>query len=194
MTQAEWLAAYNAARSAPAPDEEVVARPTVYRDVKFRSALEANWAHTLDRMSIEWEYERWLYRTPAGERYLPDFWLPAVRTFIEVKGLHMQRMHKPQELAEEVRTGDVIVLIGFPPRMISATPYLWEPKLQWRDPLRYDTRLVKCPECSGWQWMRAQLSRRCRVCDTFHTGLLAKAGEMPFYYAPAQRPAWMDAY
>lgn len=106
----------------------------------------------------------------------------------------MQRAHKPQQLAEGVITADVIVLLGFPPVRVSYSPYLWESKLKWHDPLGYDTRLARCPECSQWQWMRAQLSRRCRVCKTFHTGLLAKSGEAPFHTAEPDRPSWMNAF
>ena len=185
MSPGEWLATHG-----PEGSGETAARPTVYRRTQFRSALEAGWACTLDHLGIEWEYERRSYRLPSGTWYLPDLWLPAVRTFIEVKGAHAQRIHKPQELAEEVNA-DVIVLIGWPPVRVSYSPYTWESKLQWRDPLGYDTRLARCPACSHWQWMRAQLSRQCRVCDASHTGLLAKAGEMPFYAAEPDRPSWM---
>jgi hypothetical protein len=191
MTHTEWLAARETERGQATPSE-IQARPTLYRDTQFRSELEAGWACTLDHLGIKWEYERHAYRLPSGEGYLPDLWLPAVRTFIEVKGAHAQRIHKPQELAKEVNA-DVIVLIGWPPVKRSVSPYLWEPFLQWRDALGYDTRLARCPQCSCWQWMRAELSRRCRLCDASHTGLLAKAGELPFRPATPDRPSWMDA-
>jgi hypothetical protein len=171
---------------------EPEARPMLYRDTQFRSELEGGWARTLDQFGIAWEYEKHPVKLKSGERYLPDFWLPAVRTYIEAKGTHAQRRHKPQELAREV-DADVIVLIGWPPVMRRMTPYLWDPYMQWLDPLGYDTRLAQCPGCSGWQWMRAQLSRCCRLCGTSHAGLLAKSGEMPFYPAEADRPSWLDA-
>ena len=191
MKPAEWVAARKMELAAADEADTKAAIPVVYRDIQFRSTLEANWARTLDGLRIEWQYEPWLYRAPSGERYLPDFWLPAISTFIEVKGDHMQRTHKTQQLAEGVRTNDIIVLIGFPPLRTSQSPYSWESKLKWRDPLGYDTRLAQCPECSGWQWMRAQLSRYCRICRAFHTGLLARSGEMPFRFIEPSRPAWM---
>jgi hypothetical protein len=161
MNPAEWSAARKAQLEVAAADEAdamMAAKPVVYRDIQFRSTLEANWARTLDGLSISWQYEPWLYHAPSGERYLPDFWLPRIRTFLEVKG---------------------------------QSPYQWEAKLKWHDPLGYDTRLAQCPECSAWQWMRAQLSRHCRSCRAFHTGLLAKSGEMPFHFIEPQRPGWM---
>lgn len=185
MNVAEWRATSDMP-DLPASDDGL-ANVTDYAGVTFRSALEASWACTLDHLGIAWEYEPWLYRAPSGLRYLPDFWLPAVRTFIEVKGEHMQRSAKPQELAERIRTDDIIVLIGFPPQRVSYSPYCWESKMKWQDPLGYDTRLALCPHCSAWQWMRAQLSRQCRACGDGHFGLLARSGEMPFYAEPESR-------
>ena len=185
-------AVWVARRRAELAKSEIETHPTLYQGTQFRSELEAGWARTLNQLGIEWEYEQRTFKLASGTRYLPDFWLPAVRTFIEVKGLHLQRKNKPEELAGEVK-GDVIVLIGWPPIKRSIQPYIWDPYLQWTDPLGYDTRLALCPGCSGWQWMRAQLSRRCRRCGVSHTGLLAKNGEMPFYPATPDRPSWTDA-
>lgn len=193
MSADEWRAVKLAelAREQAAASGEPEARPTTYSGTRFRSELEAGWAHTLDRLGIRWEYERQYFRLPSGAGYLPDLWLPEVRTFIEVKGSHVQRREKPEELAGEV-AGDTIVLIGWPPVKKQVTPCLWDPYLQWLDPLGYDTRLALCPECSSWQWMRAQLSRQCRLCGASHTGLLAKGGEMPRSIPPSPtgRPGW----
>lgn len=191
MTPAAWLAAHRAER-APDPTVKPEARPTSYRGTQFRSVLEADWACTLDHLAIAWEYEQRAYRLPSGVGYLPDFWLPALRTFIEVKGPHAERRNKPRELAGQL-AGDAIVLIGWPPISKRVTPYLWDPYLHWIDPLGYDTRLAQCPACSAWQWMRAELSRQCRVCDTSHTGLLAKPGEIAFRRAAPSRPSWLEA-
>lgn len=192
MSPADWLAA-RAAEAEQTPPAEKPSRPTTYRGTGFLSELEAGWARTLDHLGIGWEYEQRACKLPSGAGYIPDFWLPSLRTFIEVKGSRPERRRKPEELAKEVDR-DVIVLIGWPPVKKRNSPYLWEPFLNWSDPLGYDTRLAICPACSGWQWMRAQLSRKCRLCDTSHIGLLAKAGEIPFHPAEPDRPAWMDAY
>ena len=185
-----WAAARKRELARERAETEPEARPMLYRDTQFRSELEAGWAHTLDQLRIDWEYEKHSVKLKSGERYLPDFWLPAIRTFIEAKGTHAKRRHKPQELAQEVNV-DVIVLIGWPAVMRQVTPCLQDPYLQWTDPLGYDTRLALCPECSSWQWMRAELSRQCRRCSASHSGLLAKAGEMPFYPATPGWPSWL---
>lgn len=58
---------------------------TEYKGYKFRSRLEARWAVFLDALGIEWKYEAEGYE--LGEyRYLPDFWLPRLGLWAEVKG------------------------------------------------------------------------------------------------------------
>jgi hypothetical protein len=69
----------------------VKAIETVYRGVLFRSRLEARWAEFFDHLDVIWEYEPEGYQLDAT-RYLPDFWLPYMRSrgkeggiFFEVK-------------------------------------------------------------------------------------------------------------
>ena len=74
---------------------------TRYAGCRFRSRLEARWAVFFDRLGIPWEYEPQGYHigpcptdaTPSGgsmtireNGYLPDFWLPSERLWVEVKG------------------------------------------------------------------------------------------------------------
>lgn len=57
---------------------------TRYRGYRFRSRLEARWAVFFDHMGIEFQYEPEGYKLPSGW-YLPDFWLPQVDMWAEVK-------------------------------------------------------------------------------------------------------------
>ena len=54
--------------------------------IVFRSRLEADWANTLDQLRIRWSYEPELFTLPNGAQYLPDFYLPELSTWLEVKG------------------------------------------------------------------------------------------------------------
>jgi hypothetical protein len=58
---------------------------TVYNGYRFRSRLEARWAVFFDAMGIKWEYEIEGFELGNGERYLPDFWLPELACFVEIK-------------------------------------------------------------------------------------------------------------
>lgn len=64
---------------------ELKAIPTHYDGHHFRSRLEARWAVFFNELGIRYEYEREGYDLD-GVRYLPDFWLPAQQSFVEVKG------------------------------------------------------------------------------------------------------------
>jgi len=52
--------------------------------VNFRSRLEARWAVFFDALGEEWQYEVEGFELPSG-RYLPDFYLPKRKTYVEVK-------------------------------------------------------------------------------------------------------------
>ncbi len=59
---------------------------TRYKKCFFRSRLEARWAVFFDAIGIPWEYEKEGYKLSDGTWYLPDFWLPSMSCFFEVKG------------------------------------------------------------------------------------------------------------
>ena len=158
------------------------AEPTVYDGVQMRSKLEAQWAAALDFYEIDWAYEPQVYQLASGALYLPDFWLPELSTWIEVKGIGVPRLWKAEQFAEEV-SDDMIVLIGFP----SQDRYISHLRLeypQWGDALGYDARFARCASCDRWQWLRPQVSRNCRGCGTKYEGFLARCGEIQFERQP----------
>lgn len=93
---------------------EVKALETVYRGYCFRSRLEARWAVAMDAIQIAYEYEPEGFQL-AGSRYLPDFYLPKVRFFAEVKPrpFNYYERRKAFELAEATAC-PVLMLDGAP--------------------------------------------------------------------------------
>lgn len=60
---------------------------TRYAGRRFRSRLEARWAVFFNALHIRWDYEPQGYLVGAERRpYLPDFWLPGEKIWVEVKG------------------------------------------------------------------------------------------------------------
>lgn len=59
---------------------------TRYAGCRFRSRLEARWAVFFDALGVEWRYEPQGY-VVGGRPYLPDFWLPSSKVWVEVKGV-----------------------------------------------------------------------------------------------------------
>lgn len=62
----------------------VEAIETHYRGYKFRSRLEARWVVFFNHMAITFQYEPEGFKLTSGW-YLPDFWLPQVEMWAEVK-------------------------------------------------------------------------------------------------------------
>jgi len=71
---------------------ELNAIETRYAGCRFRSRLEARWAVGFDALGIPWEYEPQGFELPlrldneGSTHYLPDFWLPTLRLWAEIKG------------------------------------------------------------------------------------------------------------
>lgn len=60
---------------------------TEYDGYKFRSRLEARWAVFFNVLGINWIYEPEGFVLEDGSMYLPDFYLPDLNIWVEVKGV-----------------------------------------------------------------------------------------------------------
>lgn len=58
---------------------------TRYKGYRFRSRLEARWAVFFEATGAKWEYEKEGYHIPNCGPYLPDFWLPELQCWVEIK-------------------------------------------------------------------------------------------------------------
>ncbi len=88
---------------------------TVYKGYKFRSRTEARWAVYLDTLGIAFEYEKEGFDLGPHGWYLPDFWLPYVLMWAEVKG-------DAFTLAERAKCAALAVLTGCPVLMLDGQP------------------------------------------------------------------------
>lgn len=87
---------------------------TKYNGFIFRSRLEARWAVFFDALGIEWEYEKEGYKLDSFA-YLPDFWLPQHKYWLEVKGVTptTEEIQKCQ-LLQDFTGYPVILVMGQP--------------------------------------------------------------------------------
>ncbi|WP_330457372.1 hypothetical protein OIB37_10950 [Streptomyces sp. NBC_00820] len=166
----------NDAPESPGPSIDAV--PTRYGDTTFRSRLEADWAATLDNYDIQWQYEPETITLDSGALYIPDFWLPELGTWIEVKGPGVPRTEKAKELAQaracrcEVNCvcrwpGGEFLLIGRPSLASDRTEIGHRPRsgyANWETPFGPSTYFVKCPGCTRAQWTTLGRPWRCRTC------------------------------
>jgi hypothetical protein len=88
---------------------------TKYKGYLFRSRVEARWAVFFDACGMLWQYELEGYELPGGLRYLPDFWLPQIRMFAEVKALAFtdEEIQKCRLLAKA--SGRSVLMLDGPP-------------------------------------------------------------------------------
>lgn len=94
--------------------DTIKAIETRYKGYRFRSRLEARWAVFFDALGLKWEYEREGFNLGDLGWYLPDFWLPQVEMWGEVKPLK----HEPKDLAKCM----VLARYGYPVLLLSGTP------------------------------------------------------------------------
>ncbi len=57
-----------------------------YKDINMRSNWEVILAKNLDKNNVEWKYEDKPFKLSNGQIYWPDFYLPQLDKYIEVKG------------------------------------------------------------------------------------------------------------
>ena len=67
---------------------------TRYTGRLFRSRLEARWAVMLDCLKVSWEYEYEGFVLGDGTKYLPDFWMPELLCYVEIKPFTASAMEK----------------------------------------------------------------------------------------------------
>lgn len=120
---------------------------TQYAGCRFRSRTEARWAVFFDALDIPWDFEAQGFHTPAGG-YLPDFWLPDVDLYVEIKG----PTPGETELAKCQAIPNLIILVGGVPRRLEDFGFWqWAPCAKGRFHL-----LHGCEE--GWVVFSAEKS------------------------------------
>lgn len=128
----------------------IAAIETRYAGCRFRSRLEARWAVVFDHLQLEWEYEPQGYTIPSlvgsSVPYLPDFWLPGLGCWCEVKG--------------ELAADDLRMLVlaasrtGLPPALNGPVDCPMGFGWPWADRILI---LGNIPEPGGWAHVRLDL-------------------------------------
>lgn len=134
--------------------------PTECLGTRFRSRLEARWAVFFDRASIPWRYEFEGFQLPSGW-YVPDFWLPKLRVWLEIKPEPALSGSRPFRLCVELAdtSGNTVALAsGEPTAREGLQVFAGE---GWLDD-RYS--FAECPSCS--RIGVAFEARGARVCGS----------------------------
>lgn len=89
--------------------------PTRWKHWHFRSRLEARWAVFFDSLRIEFQYEPEGFGFQDGSSYLPDFYLPAIRMWAEVKPIEFTEDEKKKCLLLADASGCACLMLAGPP-------------------------------------------------------------------------------
>lgn len=96
---------------------------TIHNGYRFRSRLEARWAVFFDSMGIEYDYEKEGFDLGEQGWYLPDFWLPDFKTWVEIKpsNIRKEENHSIEKLETlQSLTGySVMECAGYPKQLWS---------------------------------------------------------------------------
>lgn len=141
---------------------------THYKGFRFRSRLEARHAVFLDALGLLWTYEAEGYDLGAAGFYLPDFWLPALGCWLEIKGAapNPGEVRKAVALAREAGRAVVIFQGEIDPAMMGGLAsdrffpggYIWAGcgVCGWVDIIDFQARnAVLCPACCVPRLFRA---------------------------------------
>lgn len=110
---------------------------TYYNGIKYRSRTEARWALFFDKMGWTPDYEMEGFDV-GGEWYLPDFYVPEIKSFCEIKGRepNYDERRKARKLA--IQTQSRIIILTNTPSPVATKNIIFIPPLnqkQWDDDL-----------------------------------------------------------
>jgi hypothetical protein len=95
---------------------------TRFDGYRFRSRLEARWAVFFKTLGVRYEYEKEGYDLGAAGWYLPDFWLPEQRYWIEIKGQEAsEEEEKKARLVADGTKCPVFLFTGTPEALTRTT-------------------------------------------------------------------------
>lgn len=152
--------------------------PTIYAGTQFRSKLEADYARIFDTLGVEWRYE--LAGHYFGNTfYLPDFWLPKSRQYVEVKGvfepadckkIHALIHHVPPRPFTDDTTPDIPIVSCEPKGVFRGWQRQKGQEHDWFEFLTKDSRVVElfqCGVCAGWWFADPEQTWSCQCCGAY---------------------------
>lgn len=127
---------------------------TYYKGIKMRSKLEAKFAVFLDALKINWMYEPKSFVLSNGITYIPDFYLPELNTWVEVKGKIEEHNKKVSSLFTSENKQELLI--------ISNNKGLWYSSFG-----EEDIYIGLCSHCGRYFFCGNMGSYHCRSCNEY---------------------------
>lgn len=130
---------------------------TVDKGIRFRSRLEARWAVFFDAVGVKYQYEPEGYVLSDGTRYLPDFYLPDIKMWVEVKGVMSNADQRKIDLFREAifEESKLIVVGDIPPETDDLLNWVYQEYPAWECfSVGFDFPYLPCicPACGRFGW------------------------------------------
>ena len=151
---------------------------TWYNGTLYKSRLEAKWAVFMTLIGVKFQYEPEGYALSDGVWYLPDFWLPDMECWIEIKGqIPTEEEQRKMELLVEDSQKNGYIFYGELPNYAfdymweSDSAYVWKPEWikEYGIGICFDHGHVfcQCPQCGkiGIQYMGRVERLACSCYD-----------------------------
>lgn len=120
---------------------------TRYSGYLFRSRAEARWAVFLSAMGVRWEYEVEGFSFD-GDMYLPDFWLPDMKMFFEIKPMVVRENEDNPEYIR-ARILQSLMLSTAPVQIIYGNTWPGEHAIEMADGEGSPWEFAECRKCGG---------------------------------------------
>lgn len=142
-------------------DSNKYSMKATYKNIEMRSILETKVAYFLDALDIKWQYEPKIFTLSNGITLKPDFYLPELKMWIEVKG-DMDGANKEvwNLFAQEQKT-ELLMLNGKEALWLSAIDCAGDGD-KW-------ILMGKCSNCGKFFFCSNCGSYHCRNCK-YHDG------------------------
>ncbi len=121
--------------------------------------MEARTAYVFDQLELKWEYEPESFMLKNGISYIPDFYLPEIDTWVEVKGVMLEKDKK--QIEQFNREGHEILVLMEEKALFFEMDFMQGKKQK--------AELGHCSECDSFFFCGTIGIYYCRSCS-FHNG------------------------
>jgi len=164
---------------------------TEYKGIKYRSRTEARWAVFMDNAECPFEYEPEGLDLGDAGCYIPDFYLPMVDKFLEIKpSVMVEGRESPVEELAKQSGKDVILMFGTPQVPELGDERFWENGVLYcgTGGVDYGYWFCCCPHCGmvdiQFNGRADRINCRCPRSEHGDKGYNAHAAKlMQSYYA-----------
>ena len=155
----------------------IKAIPTTYQGINLKSRFEADIAFLIDNLKYKWQYEPKSFLLDDGTHYLPDFYLPDLRLFIECRGYESEKGEAQiNGFGKLITTADKSILKrpltleydhNIYPDYLAIGPQsvvFYESVYRYGVGKSEDAIMAQCDKCDKWFFVGASGSYQCRNC------------------------------